>query len=216
MPGALICDIRDVRSAIPDARCALHDVRGAPRGRCAAEHAARPPRRRGIAAMEVEGWPLLPDVEWKFRSSSDSDVVLGDPLAAPAPADSSDSDADADVRLGAATPDVRLGVEDVPADADTDDSDDPGGVALGVHVLADTDTDHDSGEGGVALCVGADSDLENPGGEGGMGAHSAQPGAGAWLGRPSRPGQGALPPEAHMLVTKVYVALQRLPRPCLQ
>ena len=76
--------------------------------------------------MEVEYWALHSDVEWKFRSSSDSDVVLGDPLAAPADS----SDADADARLGAADETLRLAV---PPDADTDDSDDhdatrPGGV----------------------------------------------------------------------------------------
>jgi hypothetical protein len=161
--------------------------------------------------MEVEDWPLQSDVEWKFRSSSDSDVVLGDPLAAPADS----SDADADARLGAADETLRLAV---PPDADTDDSDDPGGVALGVDVPADTDTDHDGDvPGGVALCFGADSDPENPGGEGGTGPHGTQPGAaGAWLWRPWRPGQGGLPPEAQMLVTRVFVALRSLPRSCLQ
>ena len=141
---------------------------GATRGTNAAELAAHPPRRRGIAAMEAEGWPPEPDVEWRFRSSSDSDCVLGDAPAALA----DDSDADADVRLGAATAGRRLdlGAADetqrlgVPADADTDGGDGPGGVALGVGV--DTDTDHDGGGLGG---VGADSDLENPGGEGGTG-----------------------------------------------
>ena len=187
-PGALIRDIRDVRSAIPDARCALHDACGAPRGKCAAEHAARPPRCRGIAAMEVEDWPLQSDVEWKFRSSSDSDVVLGDPLAAPADR----CDADADARLGAADETLRLAV---PPDADTDDSDDPGGVALGVDVPADTDTDHDGDvPGGVALCFGADSDPENPGGEGGTGrtAHSLAL-RGRGCGGPGDPGKAGCP-----------------------
>ena len=189
---------------------------GATRGTNAAELAAHPPRRRGIAAMEAEGWPPEPDVEWRFRSSSDSDCVLGDAPAALA----DDSDADADVRLGAATAGRRLdlGAADetqrlgVPADADTDGGDGPGGVALGVGV--DTDTDHDGGGLGG---VGADSDLENPGGEGGTGLPGTQPGtAGAWLRGPWRPGQGGLPPVAQTLVTRVLVALQRLPRPCLQ
>ena len=172
--------------------------------------------------MEAEGWPPEPDVEWRFRSSSDSDCVLGDAPAAL----SDDSDADSDVRLGAATAWRRLdvGAADetqrlgVPADADTDGGDGPGGVALGVGVPADMDTDHDGGGlGGVALRVGADSDLENPGGEGGTGLPGTQPGAaGAWLQGPWHPGQGVLPPVAQTLVTRVLVALQRLPRPCLQ
>jgi hypothetical protein len=215
----------DVRSAVPDARSALHDARGAPHGVCAAELAARPPRRRGIAAMEAEGWPPEPDVEsdveseWNFLSSSDSDVELGPPDG---------SNADMNVWLGAATPDARLGAADetlrlgVPADADTDDGDGPGGVALGVVFPADTDTDHDGGGvGGGALCFGPDSDLENPGGEGCKGPRgtqpgAAEPGAGAWLRGPLRPGRGVLPPVAQMLVLRVLVTLQSLQRPCLQ
>ena len=221
-PGALIRDIRDVRSAVPDvpgavsddmrsaapdAHSALHDARGAPRGTCAAKLVARPPRRRGIAAMEAEGCQPEPDddVEWKFLSSSDSDVVLGSSSdsdvvlgGTPAvPADGSDSGtATPDVRPGAVRPGAadetpRLGM---PADADTDDSDGPGGVALGVVVPADTDTDHDgggpAGPGGVTLCVGAESDPENPGGKGGEGGTGPR---GTWLRQPWRPGQGGLP-----------------------
>ena len=219
-----------MRSAAPDAHSALHDARGAPRGTCAAKLVARPPRRRGIAAMEAEGCQPEPDddVEWKFRSSSDSDVVLGSSSdsdvvlgGTPAvPADGSDSGtATPDVRPGAVRPGAadetpRLGM---PADADTDDSDGPGGVALGVVVPAGTDTDHDgggpAGPGGVTLCVGAESDPENPGGKGGEGGTGPR---GTWLRQPWRPGQGGLPPVAQMLITRVLVALTRLPRPCLQ
>ena len=117
--------------------------------------------------------------------------------------------------LGAADETQHMGVL---ADSDTDGGDGPGGVALGVGVLADMDTDHDGGGlGGVTLPVGVDSDLENPGSEGGTGLPGTQPGAaGAWLRGPWHPGQGGLPPVAQTLVTRVLVALQRLPRPCLQ
>ena len=150
--------------------------------------------------MDAEGWPPEPDVEWKFRSSSDSDAVLG---SAPAVRVATAPELWLDGRPGAADETLRLGVP------------------------ADTDTDHDGAAlGGVALPIGADSDPEDPGGRGGTGPRGTQPGAaepgtappgaGAWLRGPWRPGQGGLPPVAQMLVARVLVALRRLPRPCLQ